>query len=417
MITYVNTVFVANATANYALASTTHNTVDELTASDKDKFVVIDVDTDKIVTNPAGVSRIKIGYITSKTMTLKDGTVVPVIKWYNIINQHDIKSYTYDAYAADTEDTIYIDLSGATGLIGSGKDLSKKGKRIIVRLNFMDLPTRYRKWTESYEYITKDGDTAASIAIGIAKVINGATKRARVIASVGKMNTTSASADATVGSKYFHADSNWNNDSADADDNTIKLVAMTYDDDDSVDSLNWANKVRFNANMYYTDPAAEGWASLNKNFITGAKIDKVPGKTSPASAKLVRDREAQAMGYEGILNRGMGTWPIIKPAMRTKLSDDSGNPMKYGALTLEFENMYRAADDIFRKTKQTVEVYGAYDSTSTRYSFGGLKAFLDVFTNILSTKLDVPSNVQDGHVAEYDVTNGVVTLVDGGANG
>lgn len=416
MITYVNTVFVANATANYALATTTHNTVDELTALDKDKFVVIDVDTDKIITDPAGVSRIKIGYITSKTMTLKNGTVVPVIKWSNIINQHDIKSYTYDAYAADTEDTIYIDLSGATGLIGSGKDLSKKGKRIIVRLTFKDLPTRYRKWTESYEYVTKDGDTAATIAAGIAKMINGATKRARVEAKVGTINTTSTSGTDIDGTYYWHVDSNWGTSTATTG-QAVQLVAMKYDDDDAEDTLNWANKVRFNANVYYTDPDAEGWASLNKNFITGSKITKVPGKTSPASAKLVRDREAQAMGYEGILNRGMGTWPIIKPAMRTKLYDDSGNPMKYGALTLEFENMYRAADDIFRKTKQTVEVYGAYDSTNTRYSFGGLKAFLDVFTNILSTKLDVPaaSSITDGHKAAWDKTDGVVTIVDAGS--
>jgi hypothetical protein len=30
----------------------------------------------------------------------------------------------------------------------------------------------------------------------------------------------------------------------------------------------------------------------------------------------------------------------------------------YDAITLDFENMYRAADDIQRKTKQRLEVYG-----------------------------------------------------------
>ena len=58
------------------------------------------------------------------------------------------------------------------------------------------------------------------------------------------------------------------------------------------------------------------------------------------------------MGYQGILNRGEGTWPIIKPAMEADIT------AQYDALTLEFENMYRAADDIQRKTKQTLEVYG-----------------------------------------------------------
>lgn len=35
----------------------------------------------------------------------------------------------------------------------------------------------------------------------------------------------------------------------------------------------------------------------------------------------------------------------------------------YNSVTLEFENMYRTADDLFRKTKQTVEIYttGATD--------------------------------------------------------
>ena len=29
----------------------------------------------------------------------------------------------------------------------------------------------------------------------------------------------------------------------------------------------------------------------------------------------------------------------------------------YDYFTLEFENMYRSADDLFRKTKQTLEIY------------------------------------------------------------
>ena len=335
MITYVNSVFVSNVDSSNIVSI---SSVADFANVTKGKFALLDVDTNASIT--AATVRFKIGMGTGNG-----------IKWSNIINVNDIKGWTASSYAADTEDTTYIDLSGATGLIGSGKLLSKAGKRIIVRLTFKDMPHRYRKWTESYEYITKDGDTAASIATGIAKMINKESKRARVIASVGEMNSTSTSADATIGSKYFHADSNWDNVSASANNNTIKLVAMTYDDDNSVDSINWYAKVRFNANMYYTDPSAEGWESLNKNFITGAKIDKVPGKTYEASAKLVRDREAQAMGYQGILNRGEGTWPIIKPAMETVLTNH------YNVVTIEFENMYRTADDLFRKTKQTVEIY------------------------------------------------------------
>ena len=124
-------------------------------------------------------------------------------------------------------------------------------------------------------------------------------------------------------------------------------------------------KISFNVNIYFTDPAAEGWESLNKHFPAGVQITKTPGQTHVASAKLVRDREAWGMGYQGILNRGEGTWPIIKPEMVTELDKH------YNALTLEFENMYRAADDIQRKTKQNLEIY-AVAATE-------IKAVLDAF--------------------------------------
>ena len=349
MITYVNSVFVSNVSSS--------NVVDSLANATKGKFVFWDIDANAAIS--ANTTRFKIGMGPGKTIN-----GVKEIKWSNIINVDDIKGWTAHTNAGDTEDTCYVDLSGATGLIGSGKLLSKAGKRIIVRLTFKDMPHRFRKWTESYEYITKDGDTAASIAAGIANMINKEVKRARVTASVGAINTTAASGESIDGTNYFHTDSNWGTSSATTG-AVIKIAAMPYDDDDSVDSLNWANKVRFNVNAYYTDPAAEGWESLNKNFITGAKIEKVPGSTDRSSAKLVRDRESQAMGYQGILNRGEGTWPIIKPAMETNLSNT------YNVVTLEFENTYRTADDLFRKTKQTVEIYTtAATSTITNNSTG-----------------------------------------------
>ena len=40
----------------------------------------------------------------------------------------------------------------------------------------------------------------------------------------------------------------------------------------------------------------------------------------------------------------------------------------YDAVTLEFENMYRAADDIFRKTKQTIEIYEENQHSSNIYN-------------------------------------------------
>lgn len=336
MITYVNKVFVSNSDQTSLLSSVPTSSI----SGYKGRFIVYDIDNNAYDIT-ANTKRFKIGMLTGATIKDHKGAAHAEIKWSNIINVHDIKSIASLTYAADTEDIVYINF-GSTSVIGDGKVLSKAGKRIIVRLTFKDMiGFRYRKWTESYEYITKDGDTKASIAAGIANLINKQWKRARVEATVGALAGTT-----------FTEDVNWGTENATTG-NVLKLTALPYDDDDAVETLNWAEKVRFSANIYYTDPAAEGWESLNKHFPTGTTITKVPGKRYAASAKLVRDREAQGMGYDGILNRGNGTWPIIKPAMETKLDG------QYNALTIEFENMYRAADDIFRKTKQAVEIYAA----------------------------------------------------------
>lgn len=325
MITYVNTVFVNNTNDGAVVAA-------KPTTADKDKFVFYDVDKGTYVSALSDANkRIKIGLVTDKVINkidVKTGAAsqLPVIKWSNVINKDDIKSFASGKPddIESKEDEVTVNFSGLSAKI---LQLFNDGARIVVRLTFKDLPTRYRKWTESYEYIPKADDTNATIADGIAAVINKQYKRARVSAS--------------------------------ASEGVLTLKALPYDDDNSVDTINVANKVRFNVNLYYTNPDAAGFASKNKYFPTGVTVTKTAGKVYPAEAKLVRDREAQAMGYEGILNRGCCTWPIIKPEMRTKLD------AKYSYATLEFENMYRAADDIQRHTKQTVEIYQVATSDET----------------------------------------------------
>ena len=348
MLNYVNTVLVSNLGTGAVLDAAPANAASFNTASaDAGKFIVMNCDAniasnklyDVTASNAADIQTIKVGIVTKKNCRLINPstgatTYVPIVKWSNEIKAADIKSYTNLTYAADTEDTITIDFSSLDAAVQA--EFIKGGKRIIVRLTYKDMPHRYRKWTESYEYVTVAGDTPATIAVAIGNMINKEWKRARVQA-----NTATA--------------------------NKVILTALPYDDDDSVDSLSWANKVRFNANIYWTDPAGEGWEANNKHFPKGVTIDKVPGKQYPASAKLVRDRESWAMGYQGILNRGEGTWPIIKPDMETDLTKN------YDGITLEFENMYRAADDIQRKTKQTLEVYGVTGQLSD------LKDILDAF--------------------------------------
>ena len=323
MITYVNTVLVgtgAELAATAPVAQTEKNTPN----TDAGKFIVMSMDnvTDPYsTTNTAKAKKFRIGFITGKNTAVrtKDGDVkyTPVIKWTNTIKREDITSIVKQAHFDSTPDTVTIDFRNVDPAVMT--EFKKGERRIVVRLTFKDMPTRYRKWTESYEYVTKPGDTAEKIAEAIKKQINVQYKRARVYAT--------------------------------ANAGIVTLEAMEYDDDNVNDSLNWANKVRFSVNAYYTDPTAPAFASKNKYSITGLKIEKTPGKWCTTDAKLVRDREAQAMGYQGILNRGEGTWPVIKPDMVTDITKN------YDGLTIMFENHYHAADDQIRRTKECVEIY------------------------------------------------------------
>lgn len=328
MITYVNTVLVGTG-AGVCAAKPTAPTDKNTPSTDAGKFIMMNMDgvaEANLYTVDTNTKKFRIGFITSKNVAhrTKDGdvTYVPVIKWSNTIKRDDIISMVKQAHFNNSEDTVTIDFSKVDSAVMT--EFKKGERRIVIRLTFKDMPTRYRKWTESYEYVTKPEDTADTIAEAIKKQINVQYKRARVYAT------------AAAG--------------------VVTLKAMEYDDDNVNDSLNWANKVRFSVNAYYTDPTAPAFASKNKYSITGLEIKKIPGKWCTTDAKLVRDREAQAMGYQGILNRGEGTWPVIKPDMVTDITK------KYDGITIMFENHYHAADDQIRRTKECVEIYGVKDS-------------------------------------------------------
>lgn len=337
MITYVNTVLVGTG-AGVCAAKPTAPTDKNTPSTDAGKFIMMNMDgvaESNLYTVDTNTKKFRIGFITSKNVAhrTKDGdvTYVPVIKWSNTIKRDDIISMVKQAHFNNSEDTVTIDFSKVDSAIIS--EFAKGERRIVIRLTFKDMPTRYRKWTESYEYVTKPGDNAATIAEAIKKQINVQYKRARVIANLKRGEKDKSETKSMV-----------------------ELKAMAYDDDNMNDSLNWANKVRFSVNAYYTDPTAPAFASKNKYSITGLAIKKIPGKWCTTDAKLVRDREAQAMGYQGILNRGEGTWPVIKPDMVTDITKN------YDGITIMFENHYHAADDQIRRTKECVEIYGVTDS-------------------------------------------------------
>ena len=257
-------------------------------------------------------NRLKFGVITAKNNEVRtsDGVkYVPVIKWAPEIKS-EFNVLSVSQYVPDTEDKVEITFNN-----NNGYDV----KRILLRVTYKDMETRYRKWTETYEYIAQPNETAANIAQGFNAVLAKNYKRNRFSVALDGAKLT--------------------------------LTANKYTDDAAVDTINVSKKVRFDVHMYYTMPNADGWATKNKYAYTDATIVKTDGTEYTASTKLVRDKESWAMGYEGILNRGEGTWPIIKPAMAVDLSES------YNSVTIEYYNEYRAADDIVRKTRNTIEIY------------------------------------------------------------
>ena len=330
MITYVNSVLVSNKNGE------TLATAEELKGKAKKedlkplvgKFVFMNCDPAKqdgtaiedVYKMDAAADRFKIGVVTSdsfqKVDKLGNVTFVPVVKWSNIINVADIKSVTKLDYKEDSEDEITIDFSDVApetlDLLAQG------GCPVVLRLTFKDMPMRYRKWTESYSYVTKVGDTVQEIMAGLVKDIIRAPKRQRVYAKI--------------------------------DGQKLVLTQMKYDDDESNRTENVYMKGRFDANMYWMNPAAPGWASNNK-YDLGVVFSKKEGVTYPATAKLVRDRERATFDYQGVLHRNC--WYDPQPAMVTNLDN------KYDGITIEFENQYRTADDLWRRTKQTVEIYAS----------------------------------------------------------
>lgn len=330
MITFVNNVFVSNKNGN-SLATATElkgaATAAAATAA-AGKFVFMNCDSDVAEDNLYVMAKdcqsFKLGVVMNEanSVVAKDGTVtyVPRVKWSNVIRVADIKSISKLTYADDTEDTVTIDFAK---VFENDAVVKAGGAVVVLRLQFKDLPTRYRQWSESYDAMSKAGDDGSQMAKDFAATIIKNAKRQRVHAKV-------------EGTKLI-------------------LTAMTYDDDLANNTENPVAKVRFNVNLYYQNPSAPGFAASNK-YATSAEISKVPGKTYEASAKIVREHEHNAWGYEGVLNRE--AWYDRTPAINTNID------FKYGGIVIEFENAYHTADDLTRNTKQTIELYASDAGTA-----------------------------------------------------
>lgn len=352
MITYVNTVLVTNKN-NQTLAvkaDLQEKATKELATAKAGAIVVNDIDVADGYTLSANTKRFKIGVITSNSTQVRhrNGSIkyIPIVKWSNVINVNDIKSIKKVDYKDDVEDKVVVDFTNLEETTASL--FAEGGCTITLRITYKDMPTRYRKWTESYSYVTKPGDTKAKIIDGLFNDIMIAPKRQRI-------NVTKT---------------------ADA----ITLEAMKYDDDEQAVTENVYAKVRFDVNMYYSNSKAPGWASNNKYKVAGVTIKKTEGTTNASSAKLVRDRERAAFDYSGVLHRCC--WFDPQPKMVTDIN------AQYNGITIEFENMYRTADDLHRKTKQTVELYITNNGIADTKAQAAVLAQLQAVSGTIATQAD-----------------------------
>lgn len=349
MITYVNTVLVSNkatstADADFEKASIKEYDTKAAVAADVKPGSVVFYDaTNGTLLNNKDLetkvpAKFKIGVVTSDASIVrkKNGSVtyVPVIKYSNVIDSKTIKSAVYTVHKDDVEENVTISFKKHPGdaieqLIADG------GVAFSLRLTFKDMPTRYRRWTETYSYVTEPEDTIDTVMKKLAEQINKEYKRARVSAAYTASQEDATGKDNTKNGK-------------------VVITALLYDDDEQAVTENVYGKVRFDVNMYYTNSKAPGWAANNK-YSAPVTIKKVEGTTSPVSAKLVRDRERAAFDYLGVLHRGC--WYDPQPKMVTDIN------AKYDGVTIEFENAYHTADDLMRQTKQNVELYALTNAT------------------------------------------------------
>lgn len=324
MLQYVNSVLVGGAQS--ATAKTMANAIAGDILMFDETGAVIDT-----TAKAAAASIVKLGLVSDKVQDYvkADGTTssIKVLQYSNLIDKKSIRNYVPFVYTAVKEDAITINFDTFTPVIGN---------RYVLRIIYRDLYEHPGQFTHTYEVIANSA-TLADLIAKFTLQVNKDTRR-RVLAT-----TT---------------------------DKTIVLTALPKNDNEGKESINIYTQVNAEAVVYYTNPNATGFASKNKYPLSGVTVTKVVGTPGKGNAKLIRDREQAALSYRGILNRTW--WPVIKPELNVNLSG------KYDGFVLEFEPEHRTAEDGFRKTKQSVEVYALNAPALAGTMIGKLvKSFVD----------------------------------------
>jgi hypothetical protein len=302
MLNHVNTVLIgSNCPASYT-------NVAALTTGD----VALFDENKAILTTTGAAAAAKAIYVgvVKGTETVSDnaGTVstVNIIAYSNAIQKGSKPNMVYSDYIAATEDVISFNLASVVPTVGD---------RYVLRVVYNDIYEHPGQFTHTYEVIAKTTTPADLVAAFKAK-INKHTNR--------RVNATNVVA------------------------TTLVITAMTKNDNEGLDSLNYYSQVSMEATMYSQDL---GSFILNQpTTIPNLTISKTQGGPGKGNAKIIRDRENAALGYKGIINRMY--WPVIKPTLTVDLT------ATYDTLVIENQNHYLSDDNQYIKnTPLATELY------------------------------------------------------------
>lgn len=268
------------------------------------EVVVLDKDK-KLLSAGATVAdtdTIYLGVATSETydVTNEAGTTTTGIRKLILsdpIEAGNIKAYSGKSYAAPTECSVSISLSGYTPVAGDS---------YVIRLVYKDVPEHPGQFTYTYRVISADA-VLDTLGAAIAAAINKHSG-ARVTATYN----TGTDALVITGKVVSDASSNA-----------------------SANAIDEYRQVNFEAFF---------WRYDNTNFtpvtLSWTKTYTYPNPGS-GQAKLVRDAEKQSLSNKGITNQWY--FPVVKPDLLVDMT------ATYDTIVIESEKNYIAADNQYVK--------------------------------------------------------------------
>lgn len=289
---------------NTVFVGTAINTAAETSAPTAGQVFVLSAETGK----PIDIDDIGDHNLIQLGLVRGDGSISKT----QSIGKDSVKNLKANTYAAKTEASASIDLTGVTPVVGY---------RYVIRVIYKDIYEHPGQYTHSYEVIAKTGDTVDTIGASFAAKIN-AHQGARATATY------------TVGTDVLLI--------------TAKTISGNMNSMKGKEGISLYTQVQMHVVTYYTIPNSA--FSSGMNAIPGITITVTPSDPGRGNAFVVRDREQAALGYKGITYRT--TWPIIKPELNVNLA------ATYDELVIEFEKEYQSPDNQYVKsTGLASEVY------------------------------------------------------------